>query len=160
MKDMFIDLAKYRIQRALENRTDAILLLKSDRVIDSVNRLYRANYYAVKSLLATKMKDSTKQRRVLHIFQEHFVQSGEVPAEYSQIVDRSYRNRDEGERRDHSTISHQEAQSMVDESEKFICYVRSYLQQIILANPGKASGPVNVGEECENRGGKDQRGRK
>ena len=97
MKEMFIDLAKYRIQRAFENRTDAILLLKSDEVNDSVNRLFQANYYAVKSLLATKMKDSTKQQRVLHIFQENFVQTGEVPAEYSHIVERSYRHRDEGE---------------------------------------------------------------
>ncbi len=160
MKDMFIDLAKYRIQRAFEHRTDAILLLKSDQVIDSVNRLYKANYYAVKSLLATKMKDSTKQRRVLHIFQEHFVQSGDVPVEYSQIVDRSYRSRDEGERRDSQRISPQEAQSMIDESEKFICYVRNYLQQIILANPEKSSGPVKTGEEGEVRGRGDQRGRK
>ena len=53
MKDMFIDLAKYRIQKAFENRTDAILLLKSDKVNDSVNRLYKANYFAVKSLSRT-----------------------------------------------------------------------------------------------------------
>ena len=158
MKDMFIDLAKYRIQRAFENRTDAILLLKSNQVNDSVNRLYQANYYAVKSLLATKMKDSTKQQRVLHIFQEEFVQSGEVPAEYSQIVDRSYRSRDEGERREQLSISTQQAESMIEESEKFICFVRNYLQQIILANPEKASGPVRAGEECEKR--KDRGGQR
>ena len=157
MKDMFIDLAKYRIQRAFESRADAILLLKSNQVADSVNRLYMANYFAVKSLLATKMKDSKKQQRVLHIFQEEFVQSGEVPVEYSQIVDRSYRGRDEGERRDQLKISQQEARSMIDESEKFICFVRNYLQQIILADPGKTLGPLNIGEECENRGGENKR---
>jgi uncharacterized protein (UPF0332 family) len=160
MKDMFIDLAKYRIQRAFENRTDAILLLKSDQVIESVNRLYLANYYAVKSLLATKMKDSTKQRRVLHIFQEHFVQPGDVPAEYSQIVDRSYRSRDEGERRDSNRISPQEAQSMIDESEKFIGFVRNYLQKIILANPEKATEPIKSGEEGEKKGRREHRGRR
>ena len=151
MKDMFIDLAKYRIQRAFENRTDAMLLLKSNRVNDSVNRLYMANYYAVKSLLATKMKDSTKQQRVLHIFQEEFVQTGEIPNEYSQIVDRSYRSRDEGERREQLRVSPEEAGKMVEESEKFICFVRNYLQQIILANPEKASGPVRSGEECDKK---------
>jgi uncharacterized protein len=161
MKDMFIDLAKYRIQRAFENRTDAMLLLKSDQVIDSVNRLYMANFFAVKSLLATKMVDSTKQRRVLHIFQEKFVQSGEVPIEYSQILDRSYRSRDEGEqRRDSNRISRQEAQSMIDESEKFICFARNYLQEIILANPEKASEPLKVGEDCESKGRREPRGRK
>ena len=159
MKEMFIDLAKYRIQRAFENRTDAILLLKSEQVNDSVNRLYQANYYAVKSLLATKMKDSTKQQRVLHMFQEHFVQTGEVPTEYGLIVERSYRSRDEGEKREHLKISRQEAESMVAESEKFICFVRNYLQQIILANPEKAGSPLRNGENCEDRGQREQQDR-
>lgn len=159
MNEMFIDLAKYRIQRAFENRTDAILLLKSDQVNDSVNRLYQANFYAVKSLLATKMKDSTKQQRVLHIFQEHFVQTGDVPTEYSHIVERSYRSRDEGERREQLKISRQEAESMIAESEKFICFVRNYLQQIILANPEKSSTPLKDGEHCEERGRREHRER-
>ena len=159
MNEMFIDLAKYRIQRAFENRTDAILLLKSEQINDSVNRLYQANYYAVKSLLATKMKDSTKQQRVLHIFQEHFVQTGDVPNEYSMIVDRSYRSRDEGERREQLRISRQEAESMIAESEKFICFVRNYLQQIILANPEKSSAPLKDGEQCEGHGRGEQKDR-
>ncbi|HLA39875.1 MAG TPA: HEPN domain-containing protein, partial [Candidatus Glassbacteria bacterium] len=70
MNDMFIDLAKYRVQRAYESRADAVLLLKADNVNESVNRVYQANYYAVKSLLATRMKDSSKQQRVLGMFQE------------------------------------------------------------------------------------------
>jgi uncharacterized protein (UPF0332 family) len=159
MKEMFIDLAKYRIQRAFENRTDAILLLKSEQINDSVNRLFQANYYAVKSLLATKMKDSTKQQRVLHIFQEHFVQTGDVPTEYSQILDRSYRSRDEGERREQLKISRQEAESMIEESDKFICFVRNYLQQIIMANPEKSGPPLRNGEECGDSDKKDNRGR-
>ena len=160
MKEMFIDLAKYRIQRAFENRTDAILLLKSEQINESINRIYQANYYAVKSLLATKMKDSTKQQRVLHIFQEEFVQTGEVPAEYSHIVERSYRSRDEGERREQLKHSREEAESMVAESEKFICFVRNFLQQLILANPEKAGPPLKNGGECEDRRQRDNRDRK
>ncbi|MBW7997308.1 MAG: HEPN domain-containing protein [Candidatus Glassbacteria bacterium] len=149
MKEMFIDLAKYRIQRAFENRTDAILLLKSERINESVNRLYQANYYAVKSLLATRMKDSTKQQRVLHIFQEQFIQTGEIPTEYGQIVDRSYRSRDERERRDQLKLSRQEAESMIGESERFICFVRDYLQQLILASPEKSTGPLKEDERSK-----------
>jgi uncharacterized protein (UPF0332 family) len=162
MKEMFVDLAKYRIQRAFENRTDAILLLKSDQVNDSVNRIYQANYYAVKSLLATRMKDSTKQQRVLHIFQEDFIQSGEIPVEYGQIVDRSYRSRDEGDRREQLRISRSEAENMIEESARFICFVRDYLQQLILANPEKAGGPMKEEDRCRdvNRGGKGEQGRK
>lgn len=162
MKEMFVDLAKYRIQRAFENRTDAILLLKSEQINDSVNRVYRANFYAVKSLLATKMKDSTKQQRVLHIFQEHFIQNGEIPVEYGQIVDRSYRSRDEGDRREQLQISHGEAQSMIEESARFICFVRDYLQQLILANPEKAGGPLKEEDRCRevDRKGKSRKGRR
>src|SRR4030042_1977375 len=123
MKDIFIDLAKYRIQRAFENKTDAEILLKSDNLSDSVNRIYLANFYAVKSLLATKMKDSTKHQKVLNIFQEAFVQPGEVPREYALIVERSYRSRDDSDRHEQFQLNRQQAESLIAESGKFLCFV-------------------------------------
>lgn len=148
MNDMFIDLAKYRVQRAYESRADAVLLLKADNVNESVNRVYQANYYAVKSLLATRMKDSSKQQRVLGMFQELFVQTGDVPNEFGLIVDRSYRLRDEGDRPEQLKVSREDAERMIGESEKFIYFVREYLKQLILANPRKGGDPLEGVEGC------------
>ena len=148
MKDMFIDLAKYRIQRAFENKGDAEILLKSNNLVDSVNRIFLANYYGVKSLLATKMKDSPKHQQVLRIFQENFIQTGEVPKEYGQIVDKSYRSRDEGERTEQLQISAREAEILLEECERFLSYVREYLKQFILSNPRKSGEAIYGNNEC------------
>ena len=48
---------------------------------------------------------------------------------------------------------------MIAESEKFICFVRNYLQQIIMANPEKAGTPLKNGEQCEDRGQREQQDR-
>ncbi|OGF98218.1 MAG: hypothetical protein A3F83_03225 [Candidatus Glassbacteria bacterium RIFCSPLOWO2_12_FULL_58_11] len=148
MKDMFLDLAKYRIQRAFENKADAELLLKNERLSESVNRIYLANFYGVKSLLATKMKDFNKHQKVLNIFQESFILTGEVPREYGQIVDRSYRSRDDSERHEQMQLTRQQAVTLVEESGKFLCFVREYLKQIILSNPRKGGEVPESLEEC------------
>ncbi|MFH1069404.1 MAG: HEPN domain-containing protein [Candidatus Glassbacteria bacterium] len=149
MQDMFIDLAKYRIQRAIESKADAVLLLKADNLTETANRVYQANYYAVKSLLATRMKDSTKHQRVLNMFQELFVQTGDVPNEYGLIVDRSYHTRDEGDRPDQFQVNREDAARMIGESERFICFVREYLKQLIMANPRKGGDPMEGVDECK-----------
>ncbi|HUU27503.1 MAG TPA: HEPN domain-containing protein [archaeon] len=148
MKDMFIDLAKYRVQRAFESKGDAEILLKSEKVTDSVNRIYQANFYGVKSLLALKMKDSPKHQIVLQTFQENYVLSGEIPKEYGQIVDHSYRSRDEGERRDQIKVTAREAHSLLADCERFLCFVREYLKQFILSYPRKPAEITNDEEEC------------
>ena len=148
MKDMFLDLAKYRIQRAFENKADAELLLKSERLSESVNRIYLANFYGVKSMLATKMQDYNKHQKVLNNFQENFIQTGEVPREYGQIVDHSYRSRDDSDRHEQMQLTRQQAVTLIEESGKFLCFVREYLKQIILSNPRKGGEMPDSLEDC------------
>ena len=158
MKEMFLDLAKYRIQRAFEIKKDAEILLKSDNLADAVNRIYQANFYAVKSLLATKMQDSQKHQIVLQTFHNSFVQPGEVPKEYGLIVDRSYRIRDEGERREAlPKISRSEAEALLAESERFLVFARDLLKQMVINHPQKGEEPSADGKEREGKKNKPEK---
>ena len=148
MKEMFLDLAKYRVQRAFETKKDAEILLKSDNLIEAVNRIYYANFYAVKSLLATKMQDFSKHQIVLQTFHNIFVQPGEVPKEYGLIVDKSYRNRDEGERREAlPPVSRSEAESMLADCERFLGFARDLLKQVVVDHPNKKEKPSAANKE-------------
>ena len=157
MKEMFFDLAKYRVQRAFESKTDAEILLKSDNVAESVNRIFQANFYAIKSLLATKMKDSTKHQKVLNIFHESFVQSGEVPKEFGLTVDRSYRSRDDSEHYEQFQVTRKDVESMIEEADRFLCFVREYLQQHILNDSRKPAPPTDGGKDCNDRKKKNKK---
>jgi len=157
MKEMFFDLAKYRVQRAFESKTDAEILLKSDNVAESVNRIFQANFYAIKSLLAIKMKDSAKHQKVLNIFHESFVQSGEVPKEFGLTVDRSYRSRDDSEHYEQPQITRKDAESMIEEAERFLCFVREYLQQHILSNQSKPVEPMGGENDSGDRNKKNRK---
>ena len=159
MKEMFLDLAKYRIQRALESKQDAELLLKGDQVRDAVNRIFTANYYAVKSFLATKMVDSTKQQQVLQAFYADFVQAGEIPKEYGQIVEKSYHRCDEGERRENlSNVSREQALELVAECERFIDFAREYIAEQVISDPQK-SGQSSGDQQDRNSGSRRKRRR-
>ena len=159
MKEMFLDLAKYRLQRAVENKQDAELLLKGEQVRDAVNRIFTANYYAVKSFLATKMVDSTKQKQVLQAFYADFVQAGLIPKEYGQIVEKSYHRCDEGERRDNlNNVSREEADELVAECETFLEFARQYIAEQVISDPQK-SGQKSGDQQDKNSGSRRRRKR-
>ncbi|MFC1537522.1 HEPN domain-containing protein [Gemmatimonadota bacterium] len=158
MKEMFLDLAKYRIQRAFETKKDAEILLRSHNLKDAVNRVYYANFYAIKGLLATKMQDSAKHQIVLQTFHNSFVQVGEVPKEYGLIVDRSYRSRDEGDRKEAlPTVSRAEAESLLAECERFLCFTRDLLKQLVSNHPQTNQSPSSVDQDKECKGKNNSR---
>ncbi len=153
MKEMFLDLAKYRIQRAYEQHGDAGLLLRSQHWAEAVNRVYQANFYAIKALLATKMRDASKHQQVLQAFNELFIVSGEIPARYGQIVDRSHRGRDTGERHEALQVSPEDAATMLQDSESFLGFVRDYLKHLAATQPRRSEQP----REQEGGGRREER---
>ncbi|MEA2063520.1 MAG: HEPN domain-containing protein [Gemmatimonadota bacterium] len=149
MKEMFLDLAKYRVQRAFETKADAAILLKSDKLAEAVNRIYYANFYAVKGLLATKMQDSSKHQIVLQTFHSSFVQAGQVPREFGLIIERSNCSRDEGgSHQEHrKPVSRAEADSLIAECEKFLCFAKDFLKTLAANDPGTSGEKALVDKE-------------
>ncbi len=78
--------ARHRIARAYGALAEADILIEQARFVGALNRLYYAAFYAARALLATKQLDSSRHSGVIALFQEHFVRSGVVPIERSQIA--------------------------------------------------------------------------
>lgn len=72
MKQEFIDLAKYRLEKA-ENTLTYAKGNVSDAFLDStVNRIYYAVFYAVNALLTAKGLSSSKHSGVRSLFNRKF----------------------------------------------------------------------------------------
>ncbi len=50
MKQEYVDLAQYRMRRALETQADGQLLLEKEAYNSAVNRFYHAIFYAIRAL--------------------------------------------------------------------------------------------------------------
>lgn len=73
MKQEFIDLAEYRLERARNTLSDAKKYFEGATLDSTVNRIYYAMFYAVNALLITKGLFSSKHTGVRALFNREFV---------------------------------------------------------------------------------------
>jgi uncharacterized protein (UPF0332 family) len=78
MKHEFIDLARYRLEKAKNTLMDAKKYFGDATLESTVNRIYYAMFYAVNALLITKGLASAKHSGVRAIFNKEFVNKGLV----------------------------------------------------------------------------------
>lgn len=93
MSDPVRTLVDYRIERARESLSEALLLLESGHINTYVNRLYYACFYAVSAYLLYHGKSSAKHSGVRALFHQEVVKLGLVDQELGQLYDRLFDNR-------------------------------------------------------------------
>ncbi len=76
MKQEFIDLAKYRLEKAKNTLLDAQKYIEDATLESTVNRIYYAMFYAINGLMITKGLSSSKHAGVRSIFNREFINKG------------------------------------------------------------------------------------
>ncbi|MBI5185186.1 MAG: HEPN domain-containing protein [Nitrospinae bacterium] len=71
-------LASHRLERAKSTLSEAMDELSRNNFRLAVNRAYYSIFYAMRALLATVGKDSSKHSGVVFLFNEHFIRQGLV----------------------------------------------------------------------------------
>ena len=81
------------MENAHEMISVATLLRNSDIYPSAINRAYYAIFYAASALLVTEGLSRGKHSGVLSAFRQHFVKSGQIEIEYSDIYGRLWDHR-------------------------------------------------------------------
>lgn len=97
MTDGQKDLIHYRISRARETLDEARVLLESNMTHGSANRIYYACFYVVTALLLSENLSSSRHSGVIALFNQHFVKTDRVSAEWGKFYTRMFDNRIEGD---------------------------------------------------------------
>ncbi len=115
-----------RAHRAL--RTGRLVLDDQD-YIAAVNRAYYTIFYAANALLATKGLERSKHSGVIAAFRQHFVKTGLIEVEYSDVYGTAMSDRHDG---DYSLnyLSHETAARDLDWAERFLSRVEKLLTEI------------------------------
>jgi uncharacterized protein (UPF0332 family) len=95
----------------------------------AVNRAYYAIFYAANALLVTLGLARNRHSGVIAAFREHFVRTGSIEAEYSDIYGRVMENRHVSDYEIEILIEKQVAARAMDDAHRFVERIERYLTQ-------------------------------
>ena len=120
MKKEFIDLAKYRLEKAQNTLSDAKKYIKEATPESTVNRLYYAMFYAVNALLIVRGLSSTKHSGVRALFNKEFINKGLIEKELGKFYSEMFDNRQEGDYKDFVKFERKNVKIWLEKASEFI----------------------------------------
>lgn len=120
MKQEFIDLAKYRLEKAKNTLLDAKEYIGGATLESTVNRIYYAMFYAVNALLITKSLSSSKHAGILSLFNREFVKKGLIEKQLGKFYSDMFDNRKEGDYKDFVKFEKEDVEVWLKKAEEFI----------------------------------------
>ncbi len=115
-----VDLAKYRFSDAIEKLESARILLRENRLKDSLSRSYYAMFSAVRALLALRKLDSSKHSGVISLFNQNFVKTNIVDASLGRILRKAQYSRERSDYGDYIVVTVDEAKNQLSKAEYLI----------------------------------------
>jgi len=117
------------IENANESLSVAQLNLDNDFYAASINRAYYAIFYAANALLATKKLAGNKHSGVLSAFRQHFIKTGLLSTELSEIYGQVMEDRHEGDYEIITATSKEDAEIDVLQAHQFVDAVSTWLRR-------------------------------
>ena len=117
------------IENAKEVLEVAQLNLDNDFYASAVNRAYYAIFYAASALLVTKRLSQSKHSGVINAFRQHFVKTGLIAPEYSDLYGRIMGNRHASDYELESSITKEIARADLTDAIKFVAEITQWLNK-------------------------------
>ncbi|MBC8181133.1 HEPN domain-containing protein [candidate division KSB1 bacterium] len=117
------------IENAEESLSVAQLNLDNDFYSAAINRAYYAIFYAANAMLATKKLVRSKHSGVLSAFRQHFIKTGLLAPELSEIYGQVMDDRHEGDYEIITATSKDDAEIDVQQARQFVDVVRNWLRK-------------------------------
>jgi uncharacterized protein len=126
-------LVQYRLDRAREALTEAVLLFDSGHANTGVNRLYYACFYAVSALLLTKGLTATSHSGLRTLFHQYVIRPGLLPLGQGPLYDRLFDQRQRSDYADLVYFGVDEVRAWSMEAQAFVDAVAVLIQQALAA---------------------------
>lgn len=120
MKQEFIDLVNYRLEKAKNTLSDAKKYIEDATHESTINRIYYALFYAVNALLIAKGLFSSKHSGVIALLNREIVNKGLLKKEYGKFYSDMFDNRQEGDYKDFVQFEKEDVKEWLKKAEEFI----------------------------------------
>lgn len=123
------DFAKYRLNRAKEDLSTAILLLENNKIKDSNNRSYYAVFHAIKAVLALEEKDFKRHKDVLAYFNMNYVKPEIFPRNIGKRIKKCSVIREASDYEDFYIAVREEAEEQIETAKILIELIEKYINK-------------------------------
>jgi uncharacterized protein (UPF0332 family) len=127
------DLFQYRIGQAEETLSDAEKMLQENLSARSiVNRSYYSMFYGILALYIEQGINikTSKHSGIISIFDKEFVHTGKIDKDYSKILHRNFNLRQEGDYKELTKISRDDATRSVEDAKKFLNAIKDFIEGV------------------------------
>lgn len=124
------DLFQYRIGQAEETLSDAEKMLQENLSARSiVNRSYYSMFYGILALYIEQGINikTSKHSGIISIFDKEFVHTGKIDKDYSKILHRNFNLMQEGDYKELTKISQDDATRSVEDAKKFLNAIKGFI---------------------------------
>jgi len=128
MKKEYIEIVKYRMEKAKITLTDAKKFFKNVSLDSTVNRIYYALFYAVNALLLCEGVFSSKHSGVRALFDKVFIKKGIVKKEMGRFYSEMFDRRLKGDYRDFVKFDDKDVKIWIKKAEDFIKEIEDLLE--------------------------------
>ena len=125
-------IAKYRLEKASNCLKVSKLNLDNEFLPDSINRSYYAIFYAARAIMALDGADRKRHSGVISYFQEHYIKTGILDKEYSNIIQDAFNMRQITDYQDFFIIGYDDAVEQLTNAEKFYDAVKAYIEKMTI----------------------------
>lgn len=114
-------------ERALATLKEAKVLLAENMLEGATSRAYYAAFHATQAALLTRGLQPRSHQGVLHLFNHHFVKGGDIEPEYSQILAKAAKYREEADYRHAMVFTGEQTKQTIKDVELFLKRVKKFL---------------------------------
>ena len=121
--------ARYRLERAKQDLSDAEFSYKNRRYLNANNRAYYTIFHAIKSVLALERVDFKKHKDVLAYFNQYYIKTEKFPKMISKKISQANKVREDSDYDDEFIPSDEETKIQIETAREIIQLVEEYLEK-------------------------------
>jgi uncharacterized protein (UPF0332 family) len=122
-------LISYRIQKAEESLKAAKIMLESNMLTFSMNRIYYSMFYAVQAVLALSGISFSKHGQVKAYLNRELIKQNILPLELGKIYNKAFEYRQKFDYMDFAIPDREMTDSYLEAAAKFLSAIKEYIQK-------------------------------
>ena len=122
-------LIRLRLENADQALADAAVLLDAESLRGASNRCYYAMFYAASALAIRDNKNFRKHSGLISYFHAEYMNTGRLPHELGQALQKVFKNRTQTDYQDDLTVSLDDVAGSLEDAKHFVAELKKFLGQ-------------------------------
>lgn len=123
-----LNFAKYRLQRAKDDLSDAEFNYNANRFLNANNRAYYAIFHAIRAVLALERVDFKRHKDVIGYFNHHYVKTEIFPKIISKKIAQASKIREDSDYDDEYLPDAESTKIQIETAKEVIDLVEKYIE--------------------------------